>query len=162
MIRASLLLVVLVFASSIALSGEPEAESTQPSPVKRLPGVWKTEMKIVDFDLPGMPQKMRDEAIAQALPARTECLSKEAAAKEDPVAQMTKGARTCTFTKMNLSSTIDVAGTCKSTDGKDMAMLMTGTFLPKKIEIDVDTSGPSPFGTYKSKMKITGTHTGPC
>ncbi len=152
-------MVLTALVSSLALAGCGTS-----GPPKREAGNWKTEMKLVSLDMPGMPPAMRDAALAQALPAQTECLSKEAAAKEDPVTEMTKGAGTCTFTKKNVSSTVDVAGTCKGPDGKDISMVMTGTFSSKSINLDVESSGPAPTGTgtMKSKMKITGTHTGAC
>jgi outer membrane murein-binding lipoprotein Lpp len=152
-------LVFSALVASLALAGCGKS-----GPPKREAGNWKTEMKLVSLDMPGMDAKMKEMAMAQTLPAQTECLSKEAAAKEDPVAEMSKGAGECTFTKKNVSSTVDVAGTCKGPDGKAISMKMTGTFDSKKIDLDVESSGPSPMGNgeMKSKMKITGTHTGAC
>jgi Protein of unknown function (DUF3617) len=147
--------------------GSAEASS---GPVKREPGLWKSEIKLVKFDMPGMPPEMKDGMAkmmegANKMPAV--CVTKEQAEKEDMAEQLSKqgaGGAQCNFSKKDVGSVINVDGVCKDKSGQEVKMTMTGTAEPKKTDILMKVSGAAPGGQgqMEMEMQVSGSHQGPC
>ncbi len=139
-------------------------------PMKREAGNWKTEMKLVSFDMPGMPAGAKDQmakGMANAVIPDV-CLTKEQAEKEDIANEMSKGQTgggECNFSKKDIGGgKLDIAGTCKGPTGQAMNIAMSGTMAPKKVDMTMKMSGAAPTGTgnMSMEMQMIGTNTGPC
>lgn len=143
-------------------------------PNKREPGKWKTEASLESLEFTGVPDAMKaqlagakDQMAAQFKSsfAREECLTAEAAAKEDVSKGLSSGlGGACEFSKKDVSSgKLDVAGTCTSA-GQKMDLTMTGTLSPKKVDVVMTMKAASQAGRpgMDMKMKLTNTHVGAC
>jgi hypothetical protein len=165
---------LVMLTTGLALSGcggsEKASEAAASGPVKREAGSWKTDLKLVKMDIPGMPPKMADgmKAMLEGASGAETCLTPEQAAKEDISKQMadqgSSGAK-CEFSKNTLvGSKLDVVGKCTDPQGRAMDMAMTGTIAPKKTDVTMDITGPMPTGAGKMNMvmQVTSTHVGAC
>ena len=161
---------LFVSIAAISLASCSGGGSTASGPVKRDPGNWKTEMKLVKMDVPGMPASAKEQmskAMANAA-VQDMCITKEQADKEDMAKEFSKGGAPgadCTFSKNVVAGgKIDVAGTCKGPAGEAINLVMAGTVAAKKIDMNMKVTGPSPTGKGETsmEMQVTGTNTGPC
>jgi Protein of unknown function (DUF3617) len=147
--------------------GSAEASS---GPVKREPGLWKSEMKLVKFEMDGMTSQMKEvmqKQMEKGIQIPATCVTKEQIEKQDMAQELSKvGGRgaECTFGKKEVGSVIDVEGVCKDGMGKESKVSMTGTVEPKKTDVLMKTAGASPMGQGQAtiEMQITATHQGPC
>ena len=156
----------------VACSGAKKdvTAATASGPVKREAGNWKTDIKLVKLDIPGLNDQMKDgmSKMLEGASGMDVCLTKEQADKEDIAADMSKNASSganCTFTKKEVNGgKIDVAGTCKTPQGQTMDIAMNGTLEAKKVDMQVTTKGPMPTGTGNMEMvmQMTSTNTGAC
>ena len=164
--------ILTVAAVAIALSGC--GKSSEPD--KREPGKWKTEATLEELELVNAPPAMQAQAAAlkdqmsvqlKEQASQEECLTAEAAAKEDISKGIsdTLGGGTCTFSKNEVSGgKIDVVGTCQGQGGQKMAMTMAGTTSSKKVDVTLTMKnedgavGPG----MNLKMKVVSTHQGKC
>ena len=103
--------------------------------VKREAGNWKTDVKLVNFEVPGLPAEAKDA----------------------------NGGGECTWSKKEVAGgKIDVAGTCTA-NGQTVDMAMAGTMEAKKTDVTITTKGKVPTGgDMEMVMQMTSTHTGPC
>lgn len=136
------------------------------APVKREAGNWKTEVKLVKFAMPGVPDNVKDQMAKQfASAAPTEiCVTQEQVDKEDVAGSMSKGfGDACTWSKNVVGGgTIDVAGSCNQ-GGQKVELAMAGTLAAKKTDVLVTTKGKAPTGgDMEMQMQVTSTNTGPC
>jgi hypothetical protein len=148
-------------------SAEPAASS---GPVKREPGLWKSDVKLVKFEMPGMPPEMKDGMAkmmdgASKMPAV--CATKEQVEKEDLAQELSKGGAQgaqCDFSKKEVGSVINIEGVCKDKGGQEIKIAMTGTAEPKKTDVLMKVTGAAPTGKGEMvmEMQMTGTHQGPC
>ncbi len=53
-------LTVAALGVALAVSGCGKSENAAGGPVKREAGNWKTDVKLVKFEVPGMPPEMKD------------------------------------------------------------------------------------------------------
>ncbi len=165
--RTIILGTVAALALTACNSGGSSASS---GPVKREAGSWQTDIKLIKADIPGMPPEMMDgmKKMMEGASGMKECLTKEAADKEDITKEMSKtssqGAQ-CDFKKKDVSGgKIDVAGTCKAANGQAMDIAMTGTMEPKKTDLTISTKGAVPTGSGQMEMvmQVTSKHVGAC
>lgn len=166
---------VAVVGAALALGGCGKSEKAEggadtaaasSAPVKREAGSWKTEIKLVKFDMPGVPDNVKDQMSKQfaAAGATEQCLTQEQADKEDVAGSMSKGfGNACTWTKNQIGGgKIDVAGTCDQ-GGQKVELAMSGTLGAKKTDVLVSSKGKSPMGgDMEMQMQVTSTNTGPC
>lgn len=137
--------------------------------VKREAGNWKTDVKLVKFEMPGMAPEMKEGMgkMLEGASGMDQCFTQEQVDKEDIAAELAKGpgnGSECTWTKKDVSGgKIDVAGTCKA-NGQTVEMAMAGTMEAKKTDVTITTKGKSPAGQGEMEMvlQMTSTHTGPC
>jgi Protein of unknown function (DUF3617) len=156
----------------VACSGgkKDEEQAAASGPVKREAGNWKTDIKLVKLDIPGMNDQMKEgmSKMLEGASGMDVCLTPEQAAKEDIAADMSKNASSgadCTFSKKEVNGgKIDVAGTCKTPQGQSLDMAMVGTMEAKKIDMTITTKGPMPTGggNMEMVMQMTSNNTGAC
>jgi hypothetical protein len=138
-------------------------------PVKREAGNWKTEVKLVKFEVPGMPEEMKAgmKQMVEGASGMDQCFTQEQVDKEDIAAELAKegsgNGGECKWSKKDVAGgKIDVAGTCTA-NGQTMDMAMAGTMEAKKSDVTITTKGKIPTGgDMEMVMQVVSTHTGPC
>lgn len=160
-------LTVAAIGALIAVSGCGKSE-TAAGPVKREAGNWKNDVKLVKFEVPGMPPEMKDgmAKMMEGAAAMDQCLTKEQAEKEDIASELSKaqaGGGQCKWSKNDVNGgKVDIAGTCTA-NGQTINMTMAGTVEAKKSDIAVTINGKTPTGQdMEMVIQTTSTHTGPC
>ena len=151
----------------IAASGCSKATNSD-GPVKREAGNWKTDVKLVKFEVPGMPPEMK-EGMAKMMEGASgmdQCFTQEQVDKEDIASELAKGPGNggeCKWSKKDIAGgKIDIAGTCTA-NGQTVDMAMNGTMEAKKSDVTITTKGKIPTGgDMEMVMQMTSTHTGPC
>jgi hypothetical protein len=162
---------LLTFAAlgvALATAGCSKTENAGGT-VKREAGNWKTDVKLVKFDVPGMPAEMKDgmAKMMEGASGMDQCFTQEQVDKEDIAAELAKGPGNggeCKWSKKDVSGgKIDVAGTCTA-NGQTVDMAMAGTMEAKKTDVTITTKGKMPTGQGEMEMvlQMTSTHTGPC
>ncbi len=160
-------LTVAAIGALIAVSGCGKSENAS-GPVKREAGNWKTDVKLVKFEVPGMPAEMKDgmAKMMEGASGMEQCFTQEQVDKEDIAAELAKGPGNggeCTWSKKDIAGgKIDIAGTCKA-NGQTVDMTMAGTMEAKKSDVTITTKGKVPTGgDMEMVMQMTSSHTGPC
>ena len=158
---------VAALGVALAVAGCGKSEKAD-GPVKREAGNWKTDVKLVKFEVPGMPAEMKD-TVAKSMEGASgmdQCFTKEQVEKEDIAAELAKGPGNggeCKWSKKDVSGgKIDVAGTCTA-NGQTVDMAMAGTMEAKKTDVTITTKGKVPTGgDMEMVLQMTSVHTGPC
>ena len=162
---------LLTFAAlgvALATAGCSKTENAGGT-VKREAGNWKTDVKLVKFEVPGMPPEMKDgmAKMMEGASGMDQCFTQEQVDKEDIASELAKGPGNggeCKWSKKDVSGgKIDVAGTCTA-NGQTVDMAMAGTMEAKKTDVTITTKGKMPTGQGEMEMvlQMTSTHTGPC
>ncbi len=165
-----------VLALGLALSGcggggeKAQDAAAVAGPTKREAGSWKTDIKLVKLDMPGLPPEMKDgmSKMMEGASGMEVCLTPEQAAKEDIAQELSKGPSSggeCTFSKKDVNGgKIDVAGKCKDQSGRELDIAMQGTVEAKKTDVTMTMTGPMPTGNGKMEMvmQVNSVHTGAC
>lgn len=157
---------VAALGVALAVSGCGKSEKAD-GPVKREAGNWKTDIKLVKFEMPGMPEEMKAgmKQMMEGASGIDTCFTQEQVDKEDIAAELAKSPGNggeCTWSKKEVSGgKIDVVGTCTA-NGQTVDMAMNGTMEAKKTDVTVTTKGKVPTGDMEMIMQMTATHTGPC
>jgi predicted 3-demethylubiquinone-9 3-methyltransferase (glyoxalase superfamily) len=151
----------------IAAAGCSKAANSD-GPVKREAGNWKTDVKLVKFEVPGMPAEMKDgmAKMMEGASGMDQCFTQEQVDKEDIASELAKGPGNggeCKWSKKDIAGgKIDIAGTCTA-NGQTVDMAMNGTMEAKKSDVTITTKGKVPTGgDMEMVMQMTSTHTGPC
>ena len=152
-------------AGDTADAGKTESAAAT-GPIKREAGNWKTDVKLVKFDMPGAPAALKDQMAKQFASASgtEQCLTPEQAEQEDVAGAMSKGfGDACTWSKNEIGGgKMDVAGTCTA-NGQKVDLAMTGTLEEKKTDVLITTKGPAPTGgQMEMQMQVTSANVGPC
>ena len=87
-------LTVAAIGALIAVSGCGKSENAAASgPVKREAGNWKTDVKLVKFEVPGMPAEMKDgmAKMMEGASGMDQCFTQEQVDKEDIASELAKG-----------------------------------------------------------------------
>jgi len=164
------LLTVAVAGAALALGGcgkSDDATASSAGTVKREAGNWKTDVKLVKFEMPGVPDNVKDQMSSQlaAASGTEQCLTKEQADKEDVAGALSKGyGEACTWNKNQIGDgKIDVAGTCTQ-GAQKVELALAGTLGAKKTDVLVTSKGKSPMGggDMEMQMQVTSTNIGPC
>lgn len=156
---------VALAVSGCSKGGDSNAGGT----VKREAGNWKTDVKLVKFEMPGMPAEMKDgmAKMLEGASGMDQCFTQEQVDKEDIPAELAKDASKggdCKWSKKDISGgKLDVAGTCTA-NGQTVDLAMNGTLGAKKTEVNIAVKGKSPTGQgdYEMVLQKIETHTGPC
>ncbi len=161
------LVTIAALGVALATAGCGKTDNAD-GPVKREAGNWKTDIKLVKFEVPGMPDEMK-AGMAQMMEGASgldQCITQEQVDKEDIAAELAKGPGNggeCNWSKKQVAGgVIDIAGTCTA-NGQTVDMAMTGTMAAKKSDVTITTKGQVPEGgNMEMVMQVTSVHTGPC
>jgi hypothetical protein len=155
-----------------ACSGEKKdaEQASAGTPGKREAGNWKTDVKLVKLEVPGLNDSMKQSMgkMLEGMSGMEMCLTQEAADKENMAEKMSENASQgadCTFSKQEISGgTMDVVASCKTAQGQTLDLTMNGTMNSKKVDVNIATKGPLPAGNGQMEMvmQMTSSHTGPC
>lgn len=161
------ILTIAAVGTLLAVAGCGKTENTD-GPVKREAGNWKTDVKLVKFEVPGMPPEMKDgmAKMMEGASGMDQCFTQEQVDKEDIAAELAKGPGNggeCKWSKKDIAGgKIDIAGTCTA-NGQTVDMAMNGTMAAKKTDVTITTKGKVPTGgEMEMVMQMTSSHTGPC
>ncbi|WP_054588567.1 DUF3617 domain-containing protein [Sphingopyxis macrogoltabida] len=161
------IMTIAALGVALAVSGCGKSENAGGT-VKREAGNWKTDIKLVKFDVPGMPEEMKAgmKQMMEGASGMDQCFTQEQVDKEDIAAELAKGPGNggeCTWSKKEVGGgKIDVAGTCKA-NGQTVDMAMNGTIEAKKNDVTITTKGKVPTGgDMEMVLQMTSVHTGPC
>lgn len=162
------MITIAALGVALAVSGCGKSENAG-GQVKREAGNWKTDVKLVKFDVPGMPEEMKAgmKQMVEGASGMDQCFTQEQVDKEDIAAELSKGPGNggeCTWSKKDVDGgKIDVAGTCTA-NGQKVDMAMAGTMEAKKTDVTITTKGglPNGGGNMEMVMQMTSVHTGPC
>lgn len=153
-------------ASGTAATGTGDAPVPATGAVKREAGNWKTDIKLVKFDMPGMPAAAKDQMSKQfeAQSGTEQCLTQAQVDQENISEALSKGyGEACSWSKNAVGGgKLDVAGTCTA-NGQKVDLAMLGTLDPRKTDMLITSKGPAPTGgQMEVQMQVTSTHIGPC
>lgn len=149
----------------------PEQAAAEASKMaKPEPGKYRSSVKVLEFDIPGMPaaqaEQMKGMMGGKEGQATEFCLSAEDASKgyEEMVKKSSQG--NCTFEKFKVASnTLDAKMTCDMGNGMKSDMTMNGTTSStgSKIVMDINNTAPQiPGGKMHTKMEVTNERIGDC
>lgn len=163
-------LTVAAVGAALTLGGCGESGDKASAPVgtvQREAGNWKTDIKLVKFEMPGVPENVKDQMSKQlaAASGTEQCLTQEQAEKEDIAGALSKGyGDACTWSKKQIGEgKIDVAGTCTQGSQK-VELALAGSLEAQKTDVLVTSKGKSPMGggDMEMQMQVTSTNIGPC
>ncbi|MDZ3833452.1 MAG: DUF3617 domain-containing protein [Sphingopyxis sp.] len=158
---------IAAIGALVAVAGCSKTENAGGT-TKREAGNWKTDVKLVKFEVPGMPEEMKAgmTQMMEGASGMDQCFTQEQVDKEDIAAELAKGPGNggeCTWSKKDVSGgKVDIAGTCTA-NGQTVDMAIAGTLEAKKSDVTITTKGKVPTGgDMEMVMQMTSTHTGPC
>src|SRR3546814_15152591 len=108
-------LTVAAIGALVAGAGCSDKSENAGGTVKREAGNWKTDVKLVKFEVPGMAPEMKTQMtqMMEGASGMDLCLTQEQVDKEDVAAELAKGGGQCTWSKKDVANgKIDVAGPC--------------------------------------------------
>lgn len=164
------ILAVSVVALALAGCGKKEGASADATtPVKREAGLWKSDMKLTKFDMPGAPPEMKQmmEGMLGKIKGVESCLTAEEAAKEDLAQKLAKPPGDngqCTYQKKDVKGgTMDIVMVCNDPQTKEpMTVSMKGTASPKKTEMTLVVSGKQAGQPMSMEMIATNSWVSAC
>ena len=139
--------------------------------IKPEPGQYRTSYEVVEFDVPGAPEAMKQQMQAQmggagaAAREMTYCLTPEEAAANGPEQMAKNMARgNCTVARFDVSGgTLSADMQCASPDGTTSHVVMEGQMTSTRSTITMtnamDMKG---IGTMNMKTKVTSERIGDC
>ncbi|KPP88256.1 MAG: DUF3617 domain-containing protein [Erythrobacter sp.] len=111
-----------------AISSEEVLERARAGTVRPLPGLYRSEVELVDVDIPGAPPEATEMMRGQMAQSNEFCLTEEDV--EEGYRRMASEPQgdNCSFTKFDVDGgEIDAAMTCSDPDGGSMNITMQGT-----------------------------------
>lgn len=176
------LILALPLAIAFALAACGDSGGDQPktaqqvaseasSLVKPEPGKYSSTMKIVSFDIPGLPaaqaEQMKQAMSSTGSHTAEYCLTKEEADKGFEEMARKSSDKNCVFDKFDATAnTIDARMTCKTPQGGTSTMAMTGAITATSMKMVMDGEQTMPGvpgkGVVKMKMEVTSRRIGDC
>lgn len=151
-----------------AVSNE-EAAAAIDDVVKPQPGQYRTMVEMIEFDVPGMTDQMKEQMRSmmggELAQGSTFCLTPEEAAANGPREMVENMAEAnCSFDKFDVSSgTISADMQCTGEDGRTSHVLMDGKMTESSSDMtmtmDQEMAG---MGEVHMKMRVTSERTGDC
>jgi hypothetical protein len=147
-------------------SGESDASvaaKVAAADVTPKPGRWEVQMQVKEFDIPGIPAKMKGMMQKEMGKQRSvaTCLTPEEAAK--PKGEFFQpGNDDCTYKSFAMEGgRIDAAMTCTQ-QGMTQDMRMKGTYSEDAYDIAIQTSGEMQGQPMSMEMGIVSRRVGEC
>tara|TARA_B100000678_G_scaffold287671_2_gene294680 strand:- start:342 stop:905 length:564 start_codon:yes stop_codon:yes gene_type:complete len=145
---------------------EVAAEAASGGEVKIQPGQWENTIEFTEFDIPGVPENMKDMIAGQLGKSITtkSCITQEEADK--PNAGFFGGEKNdnCTYQEFDRSGDkLKLRMTCKTDDGGTAKVAMDGAFAKDKFTLTMDQKiSGTPAGDVSMKGTVTGKRIGDC
>ena len=177
--RMKLTLPVAALATALLLAGcgksdtpktpEEAAKEAAATMEKPEPGKYKSSVKILEFDIPGLPKDQAEQMkgmMGGAGQSHEFCLTKADVDKgyEEMIKKSSQG--NCKFEKFEASkNAIDAKMTCDMGNNSKSTMTMAGTTssTSSKMTMDIDATNPQmPGGKMHTKMEVTNERIGDC
>lgn len=166
--RKPVIAALILFALA-GCSKSEEAKKAESGPIKREPGLWKSDLKLVRLDMPGAPKEVVDgmAAMMGRMKGLESCLTPEQSAKEDMAQALAKppgDKGLCTFSKKDFSGgQVDVVMVCTDAASKEAMTISTkGTIAAKSSNVHMTMEGKQSGMPMSLEMEATNTWTGPC
>lgn len=132
------------------------------------PGEYRSTVEMIEFDVPGMTDAMKQQMRAAAESGMREgnsfCLTPEEAAEGPEQMVQNMAESNCSFQRFDVAGgTIDAAMTCSGEDGFEGQVALTGTMSSTSSSITMDMTQDIP-GTegVRMKMKVDSQRVGEC
>lgn len=175
------LIIALPLAAAVALAACDKKAEDAPKTIEQAaeqakqlakpePGQYKSTVKVLEFDIPGLPPeqaKQMKKAMGDAGGQSHEfCLTQEDVEKgyEEMIRKSSEG--NCTFAKFETSAnSLDARMTCDMDQGAKAEMTMQGTMSPTRsvMVMEIDHNAPqAPGGKIHTKMEVTNERIGDC
>jgi len=133
------------------------------SGIKPLAGRWQTELKMTNFDIPGMPPSLQKTVGKQINGAGsvTVCLTQADADRNDGTFFQTRG-KECRYKTFSMANgQIAAQMTCKDKDSTQ-AMEMRGSYDAESYDMTLTSSGDIAGAPMNMSMEMTGIRVGDC
>lgn len=137
---------------------------------KPKPGKYSSSVKVLEFDIPGLPPAQADQMknMMGGLASQTHefCLTAEEVAKgyEEMVRKSTEG--NCTFEKFDASTNkLDARMSCEMDEGMKADVTLQGTMgaTRSQMVMEIDQTAPGvPGGAIHTKMEVNNERIGDC
>ncbi len=166
----------LCVAATVVLAGcgdkkSPDAAGSEAatSPVvgksaTPLAGHWDVNVRMIDFDVPGMPQQLKDsigEQISRAGAVAT-CLTPEQAARNDGKFFQPTNNKNCKADQFTMDGgKLTAKLTCESGAAKQ-TVDMTGTYGADAYDLVLKSRGDANGKPMAMSMRVTGKRNGEC
>ncbi|OCC25005.1 hypothetical protein MB02_06095 [Croceicoccus estronivorus] len=134
------------------------------------PGKYRSSVKVLEFDVPGLPpeqaKQMKAMMSAQQTQTHEFCLTADDVEKgyKEMIKKSSEG--NCSFDRFDASSnTLDAQMTCDMGQGTKASMTMNGTTSAtgSNMVMDINHSAPQiPGGEMHTKMEVTNERIGEC
>lgn len=147
-----------------------EVASAVPQAAKPLPGLYDTQMELVDVAMPGMSPQMQEQmkqAMTRTMRSNQYCLTAEEAGKgyEERIKQLASKPN-CKFDHYTLADgKLDSKLVCTTEKGTTSAMTMQGTVSPEGSDLTMksEQSGAQmPGGGMNMTMHVVSKRVGDC
>ncbi len=150
-------------------NGSPEdvAKAAAKARIQMSPGLWKTDVKVTEFDIPGMPkqaQAMMREQMAKGQ-SFEHCVTPEKAQKPDAEVFAGKGKGACQYDHFTMDNgKVDGLMRCSAQGMGESKMTVTGTYAPTEMKMNIinEVSGVGPTKTITMKATNTSVRIGDC
>jgi len=144
-----------------ATASQAEASTTIATPK---PGHWDVNLRMIDFDVPGMPQQMKDsigQQISKAGAVAT-CLTPEEAARNDGKFFQPSNNKNCKSESFTMEDG-KLAAKLTCTNGPTKQTVdMQGTYGAEAYDLTLESKGEASGQPMKMSMRVTGKRTGEC
>lgn len=151
---------------------EQAASEAAATLAKPQPGKYSTTVKIISFDVPGLPAEQAEQMKKMMSSAGTHtaeyCLTKEEADKGFEEMAKKSSAQDCVYDKFEATAnTVDAKMTCKSPQGAGTTtMTMNGTITSTSMRMVMEGEQNMPGlpgnGIAKTKIEATSQRIGDC
>lgn len=149
----------------VALDDVAAAADAMPRPE---PGQYRSTVELIDFDIPGMGDAMKQQMRAAAASGMAEgndfCLTEEEAAEGPERMVQNMAESNCSFQRFNVSGgTMDAVMSCSGDGGIEGQVALTGTMSSTSSSITMEMNQDIPgAGAVQMKMKVDSERIGDC
>lgn len=145
---------------------EVAAEAASGDAIKMRAGEWENTVEFTEFDIPGVPESMKDMIAGQMGKSitTTSCITQEEAEKPD--AEFFGGEKNdnCTYDEFDRSGgSLKLRMTCATDEGGTANIAMDGEFGAESFTLTMDNAiSGTQAGDVTMKGKVTGKRIGDC
>lgn len=147
-------------ATSQSAAGETSASA---SGAKPQPGHWQVKLKVTDFDIPGMPDNLKQAVGKQMNQAGdiATCLTAEEAARNDGKFFGPRN-KNCTYQDFSMANGQVAAKMTCDQNGAKQTVEMHGSYGAQAYDLSLKSNGDMNGQKMTMAMHVTGARTGPC